>query len=530
MLSTKDKLNKIKNDSSQWSQKLDEIKTGMDNFENAKRQNRDAEQYLNTILPTYWKIFHTHNIYEKRNDSLPSDLTYDVGIFLVGFSTLPIVLSLAEIHPNKKIYFLYSKETKPMLQEISDRINSMLPGDPLSNRVACSVKDSNYALEIQSSSDPVQTFKQIKEIIDKVGEKRIALDLTGGKKTMLGGGFTGGAILGFTDSIRSFACDMFYVDSLEYNQKARAPTPGTEFLNLLKNPYEVYNVQSVQQANKLFEKHNYEAAAVLWGDVRSTLEKHKSKYGLETEFRQAVNQYRMAKCYSLWDSFDYKQAKKDKGHNAHHDKNWGYFEKHVHNSIDVLDILSKVEDKKSLFEEEKVIIHYAVDRYQNAIRRKESGRLDDAIVRFTQVVEILCLYQIDQIAKKECLIDETNKKVTDAPYKWRITPLIRFLFGKIKQYKKNRNGFYQISCSSELLKIKEYGYSRTNEIINLIEERNDFVHVESNPGSKKMQKTTDKLKDLALKFLKNFSHSYCCVNGLDFEILLELHRFRRLTE
>ena len=56
---------------------------------------------------------------EANNEYLPC---YDVGIFLVGYSSLPIVLSLAEINPTEKIYFIYSKDTKDVLDEIHNRI------------------------------------------------------------------------------------------------------------------------------------------------------------------------------------------------------------------------------------------------------------------------------------------------------------------------------------------------------------------------------------------------------------------------
>ena len=80
--------------------------------------------------------------------------------------------------------------------------------------------------EIAEPSDPVSTFQEIKNIIDRVRDSlgdnaRIALDLTGGKKTMIGGGFTAGSIYSVAPK-----CDMFYVDSPVYNPDRGAPKPG----------------------------------------------------------------------------------------------------------------------------------------------------------------------------------------------------------------------------------------------------------------------------------------------------------------
>ena len=350
---------------------------------------------------------------EGNNDLLP--LLRHVGIFLVGFSSIPIVLSLAEIQPNEQIYFLYSRETEDRASTRLAIESRLMLGDsnsPLINLVEDTVLNNleHSALKIDNPSDPVETFKRIKEIVNQVGNKSIALDLTGGKKTMIGGGFIAGSILTFIDDGPRRTCDMFYIDSLEFDPDRGTPTPGTEFLNLLENPYDVYNVQHTVEAEKLFKQHNYETAATLWEGVKDKLEKHATRYGLETEKTDIVNHYRRANCYNLWDAFYYDKAKNSKNR---HEDSWGYTEKHVYVSaqIDVLDILSEVSDRRSLFKEEARVIHYSVDRYQNAIRRKESGRLDDAIVRFTQVIEMLCSYKVYQIAEDNGFVDHSSQEI-----------------------------------------------------------------------------------------------------------------------
>lgn len=531
-------LQQVKKD--KWREKLKEIKSGLDAYEkwrsgqSSSTFDKIIEKHLNPILPQYWEVFHTHNIYRRKTESLPcreNDFNYlpcyDVGIFLVGFRSLPIVLSLAEIQPREQIYFLYSTDTKDMLDEIGNRIRAMLcdsnPGlvELVEDTVLCNM--DNAALAIDNPSDPVTTFKRIKEVVDNVGNKSIALDLTGGKKTMIGGGFTAGSLLGFADSIRPAACDMFYIDSLEYNVNLAGPVPGTEFLSLLENPYDVYNVQTVQSAKELFRQHNYEAAVNLWGDVEKKLQSHATRYGLKAEMAETINHCRMANCYKLWDAFYYRQAKGIK--DRHND--WGYKEKHVRDSIDVLDILDQVGTRETLFYKEARIIHYAVDRYQNAIRRRESGKLDDAIVRFTQVVEMLCIYKIHQIARDESLLNAQGNSVNNPPSKWDITPLILFLFGQIKLYNGQQNRQYRISDCNQLLNITDYGYNDVSDITNLIETRNEFVHFTDRGRQTQTEENAKNLKKLAQKFLKNFSCSYCCNNSLSFKDLLKLHRFRR---
>ena len=538
-----DKLNKIKNDN--WLRKLREISKGMDAYNNPSNSSfspkQIEEKYLNPILPAYWEVFHTHNISRRRENLLPNregnnDLPpcYDVGIFLVGFSSIPIVLSLAEIQPNEQIYFLYSRETEHVLHEISDRISVML-GDsnsPLINLVEDTVLNNleHSALKIDNPSDPVETFKRIKEIVNQVGNKSVALDLTGGKKTMIGGGFIAGSILGFADAGQQSTCDMFYIDSLAFDPNRGTPEPGTEFLSLLENPYDVYNVQYTVEAEKLFKQHNYEAAAILWEGVDEKLGVYAKRYGLEKEQITVQKDLYMADCYGLWDAFDYIEAKDSK---EDHGDLWGYNAKHTYNLhptvIDVLEVLSEIEDPRTLFHEETQIIHYTLDRYQNGIRRMQSDRFDDAIVRFTQVIEILCRYQIYQIATNGWLTaDDSHDPVTSQcclDERWHLSELIRFLFTRHRDY----NHYYHIANEDERLKITEYGYNRSKEITDLIEVRNDFVHVKRNPAWQDMEKNAKNLQSLARNFLEKFSSDYCAkTGGLSFEKLLKLHEFQQL--
>ena len=534
-----------------WGQKLKNIKKTIEEYDKARTgQSRSSSneivKSLNNILPTYWDVFHTHNTARRRNGELlkrdDSDEaclpSYDIGIFLVGYSSLPIALSLAEIQPTGQIYFLYSSDTRPILLEIGDRLQKMLDDSYqlFVDRVVTTAQNNqgDSALAIDKPSDPVATFKRIKEIIDNIDDvdnKRIALDLTGGKKTMLGGGYTAGAIWAskWSEAAQGLVpfCDMYYIDSLEYKPERGSPEPGTEFLSQLVNPYDVYDVQSLGKAEALFYEHNYEAAVHLWREVQEKLGEHADRYGLQNEQDAVEKDLHMADCYSLWDAFDYKTAFDESAQpNGHL---WEYTRKHVSAEINVLDILRDIEDQKTLFADEARVIHWAVDRYQNAVRRYESDRFNDAIVRFTQVVEILCIYQIYQVQEAGELTDRSHNVITCPEVvldeHWSVTKLIHFLF--TERPNEMYEGRYRIGNLDKRLKIDEYDYRDVRHITRLIKHRNMFVHVEGTPAWEDLTDNAEKLRELALKFLENFSKDYCCCKGLDFDDLLELHRFCR---
>ena len=533
-----------------WQQTLDKIEQSVLDYNEAIAEQLNPGDFIDDLLPVYWRIVREHNTYRWGGaNQLPSNSQYKVGIFLVGFSSLPVVLSIAEIQPRQKIYFLHSSETEHRCDEIMNRIAGMLADPPFDPLITAADRTTliNHVktatrCEIANPADPVETFKQIKEVIDNVSKQygsntKIALDLTGGKKTMIGGGFTAGSIYSLSPK-----CDMFYVDSSEYNPDRGAPKPGTEFLSRLDNPYDVYNVQSVVQAKELYKRHNYEAAERLWDRVENKLYDHAKRYDfLVNEREEAGEYYGSSHCYYPWDTFDYKAAVKRKTYSVDRTTySWGYDEQHVRHithdrRIDVLDILAEVIDKSTLFATEYRVIHYAVDRYQNGMRRKQSHRLADAIVRFAQVIEIICNYRIYRLATDDHFVDmDSNESRTLSANKiWEFKPLIRILFGTGSDEFKGRR--YKVK-ETEQMRASNYGYDSVSDIIRIIEPRNDFIHFntpiiqvqdETDPEELRTETDTEELRKLGLKFLEKFLSDYCSDYCLSLDCLLELHRFRR---
>ena len=533
-----------------WETYLDDLEVAVLLYNDAiAKGDANPAIHLCDHLPVYWqsvRALNSHQWVEVNGDSLPSSSGYDVGIFLVGFSSLPIVLSIAEIQPSQKIYFIHSGDTRTKCDEITNRLKEMLenpldPFCPLINPVdaAALIDRVNEAdrRPIADASDPVSTFREIKDIIDKVRQDsqdrvKIALDLTGGKKTMIGGGFTAGSIYSISPK-----CDMFYVDSQEYKPDRGTPKPGTEFLNRLDNPYDVYNVQSVAQAKELYKRHNYEAAERLWSRVWNKLYNHDERYDfLVNEREEAEKYYGSSHCYSSWDALDYETAKERKTYSVDRTPySWGYDEQHVRHitddrSIDVLNILAEVTDKSTLYANERRVIHYAVDRYQNGMRRKQSGKLEDAIVRFAQIIEMICNYRIYKLAQDNHFvrISDDHPRTLPPKKKWEFSFLIRLLFGTTND--EVRGDCYHVLLGQQM-KAKDYDYGSVDEIIEVIQPRHDFIHFNSPMRNAQTVIDTENLRDLAHRFLEKFLDDYCgnyCrADNLSLDCLLELHKFRR---
>ena len=533
-----------------WETILDNIESGVLDYNDAIAAELNPGDFIDELLPVYWRIVREHNTYRWGGArQLPSNSQYTVGIFLVGFSSIPIVLSIAEIQPRQEIYFLHSPETERKCDEITARITGMLAEPPpdfghlihtddrteLINRVTNATR-----CEIANPADPVETFKQIKEVIDNVSGEydrntKIALELTGGKKTMISGGFTAGSIYSLSPK-----CDMFYLDSSEYNADRGAPKPGTEFLSRLDNPYDVYNVQSVVQAKELYKRHNYEAAERLWDRVQNKLYDHAKRYDfLVNERGEAGEYYGSSHCYYPWDTFDYKAAVKRKTYSVDRTTySWGYDEQHVRHithdrRIDVLDILAEVIDKSTLFATEYRVIHYAVDRYQNGMRRKQSHRLADAIVRFAQVIEIICNYRIYRLAQDNNFVNIVSGDPRNLPANkiWEFGRLIKLLFGDGDGGRVDIGDATYHALPEHRMQAGDYDRVDADQIINVIQPRNNFIHFNSPMEQEQAETDAENLRDLAYKFLEKFLGDYCSdyggENNVSLNDLLELHKFRR---
>ena len=531
-----------------WPNILDQIAEAVIDYNDMIVEHpADAGEFICAHLPIYWQIVRVHNThrFKQEGKKLPSREQYKVGIFLVGFSSLPIVLSIAEIQPREKIYFIHSKDTEPKCDEITNRITEMLVGTParfnsliippdtalgLIDRVRCAERR-----EIANPSNPVEIFKQIKEIVDSLNPSTtIALDLTGGKKTMISGGFTAGSIYS-----QAPKCDMFYVDSSVYDPEFGAPKPGYEFLSRLDNPSGVYNLQNVKVAEELFRGHNYEVAEQSWERVLNKLDDHAKRYPfLADEREKARNYYGSSHCYHPWDAFDYKTAKNQKTFTRDGlEYSWGYDQQHTCGITDVLDILSEVEDKASLFKCNTRVIHYAVDRYQNGKRQITRGKFEDALVRFTQVIEILCNYRVYRLVQKEKLLPENNGEplgnVNVADMQWALRPLIRLLFGTGRV---SLDGVNYVVSANKKLEVEDYDYRSARaqnsrftvkDITDLIEARNSFIHFNALMRQKQTRIDARNLQNLAHRFLENLSQAYLNGNDLSFDKLIKLHEFRR---
>ena len=157
---------------------------------------------------------------------------YRFLISLLGFSPQPVILFIRAIKP-EKVLFLHSEETESYLDMIQQWTGL---------RLAQVVKEQ------VDSSDPTHVYKAIKEFVVSRNHREILLDITGGKKAMVGGAAMAGNLLGI---------DTGYVDNERYLPDLRQPEPGSEYPNILKNPFYVLGDIELEKAKEAFNQYNF---------------------------------------------------------------------------------------------------------------------------------------------------------------------------------------------------------------------------------------------------------------------------------
>jgi len=157
---------------------------------------------------------------------------YRFLISTVGFSPQPIILFIKAIQP-ERILFIYSEDTEHQLNFIAKWTG---------------INFAQAEKERVDSSEITDVYQAIKRFILGKNPGEILIDITGGKKSMVGGAVMAGNLLGIETG---------YVDYDEYIPDLRQPKAGTEYPNILKNPLLVFGDIEIDKAREAFNQYNF---------------------------------------------------------------------------------------------------------------------------------------------------------------------------------------------------------------------------------------------------------------------------------
>ncbi len=174
-----------------------------------KDKQKASQFYYKAIFPEISKKFVKNFPYKN----------YDYLISLVGYSELPVILSILGVAP-KKVLFLYTEETESKIPFIVEKTSLSTP--------------QIEKLKISAISEH-EIHRAIKYFIEDKDKSRILLDITGGKKSMIGAAAQSALVL---------QIDAGYIDG-EYIHDLRQPNPGTEYFRILETPSEMKPIRSL---------------------------------------------------------------------------------------------------------------------------------------------------------------------------------------------------------------------------------------------------------------------------------------------
>ena len=349
-----------------------EFDARVEEWKNMDRTTRDAQ---NRAL-----AFYDEHIFPLVKEAFVSKLEspprkkYDALILPVGFSPEPLILSILALDP-KRIGFLYTAETEKLLPRIQEETKLTL------NQI------NLYKID---GSNIVEVYEKIMELYNNWEHPtNIAVDITGGKKSMVSGVAMAGAVLG---------ADIYYVDNREFDRELGKPEPGSEYLSLLDNPYTVLGDLEVDKAKDLYKGHDYAGAKRVFDQLkRQVRDPNKATtyeaYGL------------LCATYEAWDNLDIHSAQENLDllliilNRFSSLSGLVPLRDYKPVFVEQIEVLKRLND---IFADEKLAFcipdgfHFAFMIYHNALRREAQGKLDTACLLFYRLLEWIGQHRLAQ--------------------------------------------------------------------------------------------------------------------------------------
>ena len=164
------------------------------------------------------KDFYFENLFQDVIDNFISKTNIrkevDVLFSVLGFTPEPIILTQRALNPKTHVIFYTSSNEKNFERDIVPYLEKFLT--------------SNYKLVELSGEDFDTIFQTMSEEMKLNPAREYAMDITGGKKSM---------VASASIFAREYNFNVLYVDYTEYNADLRRPTPGSEILNWVYDPY-----------------------------------------------------------------------------------------------------------------------------------------------------------------------------------------------------------------------------------------------------------------------------------------------------
>ncbi len=377
--------------------------------------------------------------------------TYTHLILPVGLSPEPLILSILILQP-EEVYLLYTSASKKYLDRIVQE------ADLRFNQVE---KD-----EIDDTNVP-EIYQKVRAIYDKWGQpKKVAVDISGGKKSMVGGCALAGSLIG---------ARLFYVDS-NFDPVSRKPEPGTETLRILENPYDVIGDLKWERARELFTQLDFVGAQRLLEELKS-----------ETSTPTAYEAFALlCEAYSAWDDWKIELALKSMQSAVDTIERYARLNPAtpLHHQLERLQkqaaILATLQQALRHLEDEKkselevltnpvLYLSIAATLRAGAIRQEQRGKLDVAALLWYRLIEFFSQQRLSNYGLRTAEPDYANVDLDETEL------LEKYRAIKHQENRSKKRGKEIVSCLPKPISLLE-GY----RILKALED--DFAHDQNLQG------------------------------------------------
>lgn len=292
-----------------------------------------------------------------------------------GGSPEPLSFRIKHFKPDF-IYFLCSTDSVNIAYSIAEEHN---------------ISQDKFNVKVVENHESFEdSFAKSREIIKELQKQYddIHVDFTGGTKTMVSGLVL--AAIGEN-------CSYSYVGSQDLKSRDKdglgVVQDGFEEIKDQRDPYDVFAVMEFERGMDFFNKYQFEAAGVNFKQASSKLESKNLKEISEL-FEYIVD------VYDAWDKFNnlydnrpikiafdniINKIENSKNLKEYFDEEYPEFYNQIKNNHEFLQL--KV-SRKGMIKIENVQF-YLPDLLNNAFRRIEEGKFDDAVARLYRAIELI---------------------------------------------------------------------------------------------------------------------------------------------
>ncbi len=175
---------------------------------------------------------------------------YDYLIVSVGFNIHPLIMWIKAFQP-KEVFFICSKETVSKVDEICTFTG--LSHTQCDHKVVTRTNGMDVY-------EAIHTYLSDRRIIADQSLNKVAIDITGGKKSMVSGCTLAANFLGI---------DLLYIDNNGNYLKEEKPFPGHEEPIRLEDPLEAFGGKDLTKAIIKFNSEDFEQATEIFCEIKN---------------------------------------------------------------------------------------------------------------------------------------------------------------------------------------------------------------------------------------------------------------------